>query len=490
MSALIVVSDPDDWPSNLPGVEVVSSRAYLTDADYSGRRHTRVFNLSRSYRYQSTGYYVSLLAAARGHRPLPSVTTIQDMRSLTIVRSVTDDLDDLVQHCLGPIQSDHFILSVYFGHNMAQRYTRLALQLFNLFPAPMLRAHFVRDDRWRLVHIKPIPASDVPDSHWPYLIDVATRHFAGHARSVSRPKAAQYDLAILHDPKAADSPSNPKALRKFIRAAEQVGFDASLITKDDYGRIGEFDALFIRETTAVNHHTFRFSRRAAAEGLVVIDDPESIVRCTNKVFLAEALQRHRIPSPRTLIVHRGNVDQIVPCLGLPCILKQPDSSFSHGVVKVEAEEDLGRRVEELLEKSDLLVAQEFLPTQFDWRIGVFAGQPLWACRYHMARKHWQIVKYGRDGSSSLYGRVDTCPVESVPRPVIRAAVGAARLMGQGLYGVDLKEVGRKGIVIEVNDNPNIDAGYEDQVLKDDLYLRIMNGFLARVRARTEGKARL
>ncbi len=489
MSALIVVSDPDDWPSNMPGVEVVSGRNYLTDAAYSERRRTRVFNLSRSYRYQSTGYYVSLLAAARGHRPLPSVTTIQDMRSLTIVRSVTDDLDDLVQHCLGPIQSDHFVLSVYFGHNMAQRYTRLALQLFNLFPAPMLRAHFVRDDRWRLVHIKPIPASDVPDSHWPYLIDVATRHLAGHTRSVSRPKAAQYDLAILHDPKAADSPSNEKALRKFARAAEQVGFDAAFITRDDYGRIGEFDALFIRETTAVNHHTFRFSRRAAAEGLVVIDDPESIVRCTNKVYLAEALLRHRIPSPRTLIVHRGNVDQIVPTLGLPCVLKQPDSSFSHGVVKVATTEELGARVEELLEKSDLLVAQEFLPTDFDWRIGVFAGQPLWACRYHMARKHWQIVKHDRDGSHS-YGKVDCCSVEDAPKSIVRAAVRAARLMGNGLYGVDLKEVRRRGIVIEVNDNPNIDAGFEDQVLKDDLYLRIMNGFLARVRARTEGKVRL
>lgn len=488
MSALIVVSDPDDWPSSVPGVEVVSGRSYLTDAAYSERRRTRVFNLSRSYRYQSTGYYVSLLAAARGHRPLPSVTTIQDMRSLTIVRSVTDDLDDLVQHCLGPIQSDHFVLSVYFGHNMAQRYTRLALQLFNLFPAPMLRAHFVRDDRWRLVHIKPIPASDVPDSHWPYLIDVATRHFAGHTRSVSRPRAAQYDMAVLHDPKADDSPSNEKALRKFTRAAEQVGFDATMITKDDYGRIGEFDALFIRETTAVNHHTFRFSRRAAAEGLVVIDDPESIVRCTNKVYLAEALLRHHIPSPRTLIVHRGNVDQIVPTLGLPCVLKQPDSSFSHGVVKVTTEEELGARVEELLEKSDLLVAQEFLPTDFDWRIGVFAGQPLWACRYHMARKHWQIVKHDRDGSHS-YGKVDCCPVDEAPRPIVRAAVRAARLMGNGLYGVDLKEVRRKGIVVEVNDNPNIDAGFEDRILKDDLYLRIMNGFLTRVRARTEGKAR-
>ena len=177
-----------------------------------------------------------------------------------------------------------------------------------------------------------------------------------------------------------------------------------------------------------------------------------------------------------------------PTLGLPCVLKQPDSSFSHGVVKVHTEEELNQRVEELLEKSDLLVAQEFLPTEFDWRIGVFNGQPLWACRYHMAAKHWQIVKHRRDGSYS-YGKVDTCPVAEVPKTIVRAAVRASRLMGNGLYGVDLKVIGRKGVVIEVNDNPNIDAGYEDQVLKDELYLRIMQGFLERVRARTEGRTR-
>ena len=81
-----------------------------------------------------------------------------------------------------------------------------------------------------------------------------------------------------------------------MKAAESLAIRPELITRDDYGRLAEFDALFIRETTYVNHHTYRFARRAASEGLVVIDDPVSIVRCTNKVYLAELLQRYRIPS--------------------------------------------------------------------------------------------------------------------------------------------------------------------------------------------------
>src|SRR3546814_13790004 len=64
--------------------------------------------------------------------------------------------------------------------------------------------------------------------------------------------------------------------------------------------VAEFDALFIRETTAVNHHTYRFARRAAREGLVVVDDPLSILRAANKVFLAQLMERHRIPQPKSV----------------------------------------------------------------------------------------------------------------------------------------------------------------------------------------------
>ena len=39
-------------------------------------------------------------------------------------------------------------------------------------------------------------------------------------------------------------------------------------------------------------------------------------------------------------------------------------------------------------------------------------------------------------------------------------------------------------MIEVNDNPNIDAGFEDMVLKDQLYLRIMESFLRRIENRS------
>lgn len=489
MSILLVLENPDNWPLLIPDVELVSAREYLTKPHYSSMRAAKVFNLCKSYRYQSLGYYVSLLAEARGHRPLPSLTTIQDLKSQSLVRVISEDLDTIIQKSLGTLKSDHFVLSIYFGRNMAKQYDRLAGQLFALFQSPLLRAGFHRheDGTWEMRTISPIAASDVPEDHWPFVMGVAHDYFQGRRAPTVRPKSSRFHFAILHNPIEPEAPSDPKALQKFVKAAESLNCSVELITREDYDRVAEFDALFIRETTNVHHHTYRFARRAEAEGLEVIDDPMSILRCCNKVYLAELLERHKIPTPRTLIVHRDNVHEIVPAVGLPCILKRPDSSFSQGVVKVEAEEKLASTVAGFLKDSDLVIAQEFLPTEFDWRIGIFDRKPLYACRYHMFGSHWQIVKNDTDDGTRHWGKVETLPVELAPRHIVRAALNAANLIGSGLYGVDAKEVGRRAAIIEVNENPNIEAGYEDALLKDELYLRIMNGFLQRVEARKAGR---
>ena len=310
----------------------------------------------------------------------------------------------------------------------------------------------------------------------------AEHYFARPRYQVRRRRPPIYHLAILCDSEEQFPPSNQPAIRRFERAAEKVGFGAELINRDDFSRLAEFDALFIRATTYVNHYTFRFSQRAQAEGLVVIDDPQSIIRCTNKVFIAEALTQHDMPTPKTVVCNRFNLSEIVGAVGLPCVLKYPDSAFSQGVSKCESEEELLEKADGILEVSDLFIAQEFLPTEYDWRVGVFDGKPLYACRYHMADGHWQIVKrvHSQNGHQFSYGKVEPIPLDLVPSGIVRTALRAARLVGNGLYGVDLKRIGRTNYVMEINDNPNIDVGYEDAVLKEELYRIIMQGFWERV----------
>jgi glutathione synthase/RimK-type ligase-like ATP-grasp enzyme len=479
---LIILERPEQWTEHLANAEVVSTREYLSNENFAARRGVRVYNLCRSYKYQSSGYYVSLLAEARGHQPYPSVATIQDMKLTTVVRSLSKSLDELIQSSLASLRNNEFVLSIYFGRNLAKRYDRLASRLASLFPAPLVRAQFRRKGEgaaWKLTGISAIPTDSVPDDHWDFVVQSAHQFFKRPV-SVKPMVNAKFRVAILVDENEVLPPSDAKALQRFANAADKLRIETEIITRDDLPRLGVFDGLFIRATTSVEHYTYRFARQAEAMGITVIDDPVSIVRCTNKVFLAELLARHKIPIPRTRILYRENLAEVEAELGLPLILKLPDSAFSVGVSKVSTSEELRKAVAEMLVSSDLIIAQEYVPTDFDWRIGVLEGKPLYACKYFMARGHWQIYNNGAPAKRDQSGNFECVAAELVPRAVMQAALRACEVIGKGLYGVDLKEIDGKAIVIEVNDNPNLEAGIEDKLVKEQLWDRIADTFYRRM----------
>lgn len=484
MHKIVVVTQASDFPYTLGDVdvEVVPAREYLTGPRFCDLRNVRVFNLCRSYRYQAAGYYVSLLAEARGHRVVPNVLTIQDFKTQTLVRALSEDTDELIQQSLARITGDSFVLSIYFGRNLAKSHDTLARALYNVFEAPMLRAEFTRTKRWQLTNIAPISFKDIPENHRTYVYAFARDHFASRRPPTRRIENA-YNLAILSDEGETAPPSDSRALREFVQAAERRGMRTQMIGRDDMAYVGDFDALFIRSTTSIANFTYRFARRAATEDLVVIDDPVSIARCGNKVYLAELLTRLRIPSPKTVVVHRDNIQAVPEALGYPSVLKLPDSSFSMGVIKVKNEEELRESLRRFFAKSDFIVAQEYMPTEFDWRIGILDGKPLYACKYFMARNHWQIYDWQK--SSRSCGTFETLPIEEAPEKAVNYAARAAAAIGNGFYGVDVKQVGSKFYVIEVNDNPSVDAGVEDQILKDGLYDTVIECFYNRIRHKKE-----
>jgi glutathione synthase/RimK-type ligase-like ATP-grasp enzyme len=142
-------------------------------------------------------------------------------------------------------------------------------------------------------------------------------------------------------------------------------------------------------------------------------------------------------------------------------------------------EELKALATEWLEDSDLLIAQKFIPTKFDWRVGVLGGQPLFAVHYLMARKHWQIVNHKANGKPDQ-GGIKTFTLKNAPAQVVETAVKAASCIGDGLYGVDLKETNDGIFVIEVNDNPNLDHNCEDTGEKDEVWVRLTQWFLDRL----------
>ncbi|NML62822.1 hypothetical protein HHL21_17410 [Massilia sp. RP-1-19] len=97
----------------------------------------------------------------------------------------------------------------------------------------------------------------------------------------------------------------------------------------------------------------------------------------------------------------------------------------------------------------------------------------------MSKNHWQIAK--RDaGGQAKFGAARAVPLDEVPADLLAYAVAAANLIGDGLYGVDMKMTARGPVVIEVNDNPNIDAGNEDSVLGNDMYRIVLRDLVRRL----------
>lgn len=480
MKKIVVVNNPAKWDFGTPEVEVVATRSYLENPVYAKIRNARVFNLCNDYAYQTRGYYVSLLAEARGHKVIPSVKHILDLKVQPVVKVVSEELEELIQRTLRNVPDREFTLNVYFGKTVAEPFNNLARELHKMFQAPLLRVKFDRDKKWQVRTIHAIPVKEISEIDQPYVEQFARDFFTQKRYEQSKTERYKYDLGILIDPDEKEPPSNKKAILKFVEIAEKKKCYVELVTKNDYDRIREFDMLLIRTNTSVNHYTYRFARRAQSEGLAVIDSPESILKCANKVYLAELMQTAHIATPKSVIVGSLNDKDIEKEIGFPCVLKLPDSSFSLGVKKACNAQELKKKLSDMLRHSDLVVVQEFVPTQYDWRVGILNNEVLFVCKYYMANGHWQIYNWDTKVKNDIIGNFENIPLDQVPPEVMQISLKATKLIGNGLYGVDVKMIDGKAMVIEVNDNPNIDYNIEDQILKDQLYEKVICHLIAGV----------
>jgi len=351
--------------------------------------------------------------------------------------------------------------------------------LFDWFRCPALEVTVEPGDWLSIERIRPRNITRLANGEGAFLRESLHQHTKREWRDPKARTIAKYDLAVLYDPNEKMPPSSAASIKHFARIAEKLSVDVEPITRRQLAELAEYDGLFIRETTSIDNHTYRFARRAWQEGMPVIDDPISMIRCTNKVFLMELLGSNQVPTPPTvMLADAGDLPKAMDELGLPLVVKIPDGSFSRGIHKVHTLEEFKRIADELFEETDLLLAQKFMPTEFDWRVGVLAGEPLFVCQYRMARGHWQIVKHGADGSSRE-GGFRTFEIDQAPRELIDIAARAARPIGDGFYGVDIKQTDQGFVVMEVNDNPNLEHGIEDQVGRDEIWTKLLRWFIER-----------
>ncbi|HKP76711.1 MAG TPA: glutamate-cysteine ligase family protein [Longimicrobiaceae bacterium] len=519
---LVVVQDPRD-AAGLPEERTVDADQYLAGGEGLAEAGLVVVNLCRSTRYGSRGYYVSLLADARGQQVIPTVDTSEGLqepygrfRALQEAGVPTVDAAEMLVrarnvpgHPVGgadggenadrrralpvplvrdpdsgacrPAEADeHLETLVFLGRCADPRFQRAALAVYREWPAPVLRLQLVReDDEWKVTQVAAVPPHHLDDAERDHLVRALAdpERVLRRGREVPR-ETVRASIAVLVNPGDPFSASSPETIDRLARVASRMNVHVHRIGLGDLRKLPEYDALFIRALTGVSEAAFQFALRAEALDMPVVDDPQSIIRCGNKVFLEELLRREGIPTPRTLIVTRATPWGQVEALGLPLVIKLPDGSFSAAVHKVASREDFRRRSTEMFRRSPLIIAQEFLPTEFDWRVTVLGGRLLFAARYYMARGHWQIRSESK--GTERYGRVEAVPRAEAPRAVVQLALRAAALIGDGLYGVDLKETPNGPVVIEINDNPNLDVGYEDAADGNAVYEDVIRFFVERV----------
>lgn len=465
-----------------PYPEIISFDKYLTDFPKKNEPKTRLINLCDAQRYLSKGYYCSLLAEAREHKVLPSVRTINELRD----SDVSQDINRVIQGELSklaksPEPQDFFI---FFGQIKDPNLQTTAKTLFQYYPSPILklRVKYVNDTYQ--IELRRFALSQIPQELESEFGEQLVAFTHNVWRMTPKKKRYRWDMAILIDPKEQVPPSNKEAIARFTKAAAKLGIQAEALSYEQITNISHFDALFIRETTAIDHHTYRLAAKAEKNGIITIDDTTSILRCCNKVYLQDAFSYRGVSAPLTRVIsdyESDTLDALEAELPYPMVLKMPEGSFSRGVFKVKTRDELLEKLKILFADSALVLVQEYIYTEFDWRIGILNGRAIYASKYMMARNHWQIYNHGAKRFSS--GGFETIPTFEVPKVVLDVALRAASIIGTGLYGVDVKHIDGKAYVLEVNDNPSIDHKVEDAYLGDELYMLIMSEFHRRLESR-------
>ena len=481
MSWVILTGRPSDLDQVATPHKIITNRDYLAHPALFRGQRPKVINLSNSYAYQSRGYYASLLASSRGHKVMPSVETMIDLSERKLYEAALPELEQALNKCRSALGGEFpKRVTVFFGIGPGKAWERFSRLLFDWFRAPALEVG-IEEGNWasiRKIGFLPIARMDADDKT--RFLACLEQYTAREWRDSRARTPARYSFATLVDPQEEMPPSTIGTLKYWSRIAEKMGIEVEPITKKDLPRLANYDALFIRETTAISNHTYRFARRAQQEGMPVIDDPLSMIRCTNKVYLNELMTFNKVPVPPTVMIAGvGDLEVAAQTLGFPLVLKIPDGSFSRGVKKASDFKELKALATKWLEDSDLLIAQKYMPTEYDWRVGVLGGRPLFAVHYLMAKKHWQIVNHDRRGRPAE-GGFRSFKLTETPEHVIDVAVRAARCIGDGLYGVDLKETQDGVFVIEVNDNPNLEHGVEDSGEKDEVWQRLTQWFIDRL----------
>jgi glutathione synthase/RimK-type ligase-like ATP-grasp enzyme len=287
-------------------------------------------------------------------------------------------------------------------------------------------------------------------------------------------------LGIFVDRQALSYSRKLTLLIKCRDTAESMGYRSYFIFPVEIKKVLKTDALFIRSRTDPLNIAFIASKMAEMHDIPVIDDSRSIQICSDKINMYLHLIKAKVSVPRTELIKRTDfseegIGQLLESMNGSMVLKEPSTTYGNRVKKVTSVGDAHHIAGSYLKMSDWIVAQEYIESEEDWKVGVLNGEFLYACRYILPTESQKIVA-SEEGEIPDYAS-ESVPQHLVPRETIDLAIDAARAIGNGLYSVDIKQRGGRQFVIEVNDNPSLESG------EDEYYPQIYNKIISNLMER-------
>ncbi len=218
---VILVDHSRDFPNAETPHKVITTSDYLARPKlFSTGGRAKIINLSRSYNYQSNGYYASLLAEARGHRIIPTVETMLELREHKLYEQSLPDLQEALTAAAHRARADEtttFDLLFCFGLCQDPRFETFGRLLFDWYRCPALEVTITPGKRWRIDRLRARPLAKLGPQEAEFFRDALHRHTERDWRSPRARAVAKYSLAVLYDPAGG--------------AAALVGRDRSAISR-------------------------------------------------------------------------------------------------------------------------------------------------------------------------------------------------------------------------------------------------------------------
>src|SRR3989442_10242470 len=265
---VILVDQLKDFPNADTPHKVIMTSEYLARPRLFDIGRPKLVNLARSYAYQSKGYYASLLAEARGHRVVPTVETMLELREQKLYEHALPELEDELNRCArrADFQLDAELkLLVCFGIARDERFESFGRLLFDWFRCPALEVTVEPGPWLSIERIRPRNITRLANGEASFLRESLHHHTKREWRDPKARLVAKYDLAVLYDPNEKLPPSSPASIKYMARIAEKLSVDIEPITRKQLAELAEYGGLFIRVTNSIHNPPYRFARLASQQ---------------------------------------------------------------------------------------------------------------------------------------------------------------------------------------------------------------------------------